>query len=41
MKLYDNPADSAVPAKPEDANKPAEKPADGADKPAEKPADEA
>ena len=44
VKLYGNPADSAVPAKPEDAEKPAEKPdenpADEA-KPAEKPADEA
>ena len=42
VKLYANPADSAVPAKPEDAEKPAEKPAETpADKPAEKPADEA
>ena len=44
MKLYGNPADSAVPAKPEDAEKPSEKPADDANKPADdaaanKPAD--
>ena len=49
MKLYGNPADSAVPAKPEDAEKPADdanKPADDANKPADdaaanKPADDA
>ncbi|WP_408924725.1 hypothetical protein ACKFRT_06310 [Corynebacterium sp. YSMAA1_1_F7] len=46
MKLYGNPADSAVPAKPEDAEKPSEKPADDANKPADdaaanKPADDA